>query len=256
MIESAHNRLIKDIKALADKKNRDRKGLFIADGARFVSEIPENVKIVKMIFSESYAEKNDIDGYFKKAECAVISDRLFSSLSDTKNPQGIMAVCKKMKSDIKNIIKKNGFYIIAEEMNDPGNLGTVIRTAHAAGADGVILSKGSVDLYNPKVLRSTMGSVFKIPIITEAGLEDVCALMKKSGIKIYAAHLRGKKYPYDLDLKKGCAFMLGNEARGLSDRVSQLCDELVRIPMPGRAESLNASVAAAVLMYETVRQRL
>ena len=106
MIESAHNRLIKDIKALADKKNRDREGLFIADGARFVSEIPENVKIVKMIFSESNAEKNDIDGYFKKAECAVISDRLFSSLSDTKNPQGIMAVCKKMKSDIKNIIKK------------------------------------------------------------------------------------------------------------------------------------------------------
>lgn len=161
-----------------------------------------------------------------------------------------------MSYDINKIIKKDGFYVIAEEMNDPGNLGTVIRTAHAAGADGVILSKGSVDLYNPKVLRSTMGSVFKIPVIQNADLAQVTDLMKRSGISIYAAHLKGKKLLYELDLKNGCAFMLGNEARGLSDKAADMCDELVKIPMPGNAESLNASVAAAVLIYEMVRQRL
>ncbi len=256
MIESSQNKLIKEIKALAEKKKRDEEGLFIADGLRFVSEIPDRTNIIKMIFSESFANKNDISSYRKRAECFIISDRLFSSLSDTKNPQGIMAVCEKMSYDINKVIKKGGFYILAEEMNDPGNLGTVIRTAHAGGADGLILSKGSVDLYNPKVLRSTMGSIFRIPVIQNADLENVSELMKKSGIKIYAAHLKGKKLPYDLDLKKGCAFMLGNEARGLSDKAAGMCDELVKIPMPGKAESLNASVAAAVLIYETVRQRL
>lgn len=256
MIESAHNKIVKEIKALADKKKRDERGLFIADGLRFVSEIPNGIHIEKMVFSESFASKNDINKYSKKAECFVVSDNLFSVLSDTKNPQGIIAVCRKMSYDINRIIKKDGFYVIAEEMNDPGNLGTVIRTAHAAGADGVILSKGSVDLYNPKVLRSTMGSVFKIPVIQNADLAQVTDLMKKSGISIYAAHLKGKKLLYELDLKKGCAFMLGNEARGLSDKAADMCDELVKIPMPGNAESLNASVAAAVLIYEMVRQRL
>ena len=101
-----------------------------------------------------------------------------------------------------------------------------------------------------------MGSIFKIPVIQNADLEQVIGLMKKSGIKIYAAHLMGKKYPYELDLKKGCAFVLGNEARGLSDKAAGICDELVKIPMPGEAESLNASVAAAVLIYEAVRQRI
>ena len=141
-------------------------------------------------------------------------------------------------------------------MNDPGNLGTVIRTAHAAGVDGVILSKGSVDLYNSKVLRSTMGSVFKIPIVQSADINETVEYMHKCGIKLFAAHLKGKKQHFQADYTKGCAFMLGNEARGLSEDSAMLCDELIKIPMPGGAESLNASVAAAVLMYEVVRQKL
>lgn len=256
IIESSQNRIIKEIKALSEKKHRDDKGVFIADGLRFVMEIPKDMDIEKIIFSESFISKNDISAFEKRAECYVISDKLFSSLSDTKNPQGIMAVCPKMIYKVSDIIKKDGFYVIAEEMNDPGNLGTVIRTAHAAGCDGIILSKGSVDLYNPKVLRSTMGSVFKIPVVVNADLDEVADIMKMNGIKVYAAHLKGKKYHYNTDLKKGCAFMLGNEARGLSNHAAELCDELIRIPMPGNAESLNASVAAAILIYEAVRQRM
>ncbi len=255
MIESSQNKLIKEIKALGERKHRDEKGLFIADGLRFVSEIPDSMNIDKMIFTESFADKNDISAYRKRTACYVVSDRLFKELSETKNPQGIMAVCQRKEIRLTEIIKKNGFYVIAEEMNDPGNLGTVIRTAHAAGVDGVILSKGSVDLYNPKVLRSTMGSIFKVPVVQNADLSETAEIMKGKGIKIYAAHLKGKKYHYDLKLDRGCAFMLGNEARGLSDSAAALCDDLVKIPMPGDAESLNASVAAAILIYEAVRQR-
>ncbi len=255
MIESSKNRLIKEIKSLSEKKYRDRENLFIADGLRFVSELPHDMKPEKMFFSESFAEKYDISKYRRLTDCYVISDRLFETLSETKTPQGIIAVCKKAKYNINDVVKKNGFYIIAEKLNDPGNLGTVIRTAHAAGADAVMLSKGSVDLYNPKVLRATMGSVFKIPVIQNVDLYEAALLLKGNGISIYAAHLKGKRYYYDLNLKKGCAFVLGNEAKGLSDEASEMCDCLVKIPMPGGAESLNASVAAAVLMYETVRQR-
>lgn len=255
MIESAQNKIIKELKLLSEKKHRDRLNLFIADGLRFVSEIPDDMKVEKMIFSSSFVLKNDISAFKKRTKCYEVSDRLFREISETESPQGIMAVCEKMDFDTEKIIRKDGFYIIAEELNDPGNLGTIIRTAYAAGVDGVILSKGSVDLYNPKVLRSTMGAIFKIPIIQNADIEYIISVMKNKKINIYAAHLKGKTYHYNLDLRHGCAFMLGNEARGLSDKSAAMCDQLVKIPMPGGAESLNASVAAAVLIYEAVRQR-
>ena len=256
IIESKSNHIIKELKSLSERKYRNQSGLFIADGLRFVNEIPKSVNVDKYVFSESFAAKNDISVYKKRADTYIISDRLFADISETKNPQGIIAVCHKQEYSVKDIIKKNGFYIICEEMNDPGNLGTVIRTAHAAGVDGVILSKGSVDLYNSKVLRSTMGSVFKIPVVQEADIEETVEYMHKCGIKLFAAHLKGKKQHFQADYTKGCAFMLGNEARGLSEVSASLCDELIKIPMPGGAESLNASVAAAVLMYEAVRQKL
>ena len=141
-------------------------------------------------------------------------------------------------------------------MNDPGNLGTVIRTADACGADAIFLSKGSVDMYNPKVLRSTMGSMFHVPVFQNVELNEISAKLKKNEIPLYAAHLRGDTYPYGLELAEPCAFIIGNEARGLSDEAADLCDRWVKIPMPGQAESLNASIAAGVLMYEVVRQRL
>lgn len=256
IIESRNNKTVKEIKSLSDKKYRDELGLFIADGLRFVNEIPNNVIIDRIILSETFAEKTDITRYNATAETLIISDKLFSEISETKNPQGIIAVCKKIQYTSKDIIKKDGFYILAEEINDPGNLGTIIRTAHAAGANGIFLSKGSVDLYNNKVLRSTMGSIFKTPVVQNVNLDEVSKLLHKSSIMIYAAHLKGKRNHYQADYTKGCAFLLGNEARGLSDHAVSLCDELIKIPMPGGAESLNASVAAAVLMYEAVRQKM
>lgn len=259
MIESRQNKIVKKIELLKNKKDRDKTGLFVVEGERFVNEIPNNNFIDMFAVSESYEKSHDISDIQKKGNVFVLSDNIFKLCCDTENPQGILAVCKKQNINPEEIIpnnSKNGFYIIAEELNDPGNLGTIIRTADAAGACGIFLTKGSVDLYNPKVLRSTMGAIFHVDIYQNCDLESTVKLLKDNDISIYAAHLKGEKYPYDFDLKKGTAFMIGNEARGLSEKATGLCDELTKLPILGQAESLNASMAAGILMYEVVRQRI
>ena len=256
LIESSANKEIKEIKSLSQKKYRDQKGLFIAEGIRFVLEAPDDVLLEKILISESFSKNEETAILKKKAPCTVITDKLFLSISDTKNPQGILMICKKIEYKANEVVKPGGLYIIAEELNNPGNLGTIIRTAHAAGIDGIFLTKGSVDLYNPKVLRSTMGSVFKIPVVQNVDINEITDLMKINGIKIYAAHLKGKNNYYDIDCKAGSAFLVGNEARGLSKEATDMADELITIPMPGGAESLNVSVATSILIYETLRQRL
>ena len=256
-IESRDNKWVKRLNGLKIKKNRDKEGVFVAEGLRFISEVPAGWEVEAYVISDSFAGENDISIYEKKGELLCLPDVLFTSVCDTENPQGILAVCKKLNWDEDSVFaKKNPFLLLAEELNDPGNLGTVIRTADACGADAVFLSKGSVDLYNPKVLRSTMGSMFHIPVFQNVDLKDISAKLKENEIPLYAAHLKGDTFPYGLDLGQSCAFLIGNEARGLSDEAAALCDRWVKIPMPGQAESLNASIAAGVLMYEVVRQRL
>ena len=252
------NKIYKTIKLLKTKKERDKEGLFICEGIRFVNEIPKNIDIEYYAARESFPQREDISKYEKRADIYIFDDKSFEALCETENPQGILAVCRKINYSLEDIISKNrgsGFYIAAEELNDPGNLGTIIRTSHACGADAVILSKGSVDVYNGKVLRSTMGSIFHVPVITDIDIKDAINMLHKYNVKIYAAHLKGTKTPYKFDLKNDIAYLIGNEANGLKTETADMADEYIKIPMPGNAESLNASVAAAVLMYETVRQR-
>lgn len=256
-IESRDNKWVKRLNGLKIKKNRDKEGVFVAEGLRFISEIPVDWTVEAYVVNDAFANENDISCYEKKADVLCLPDALFASVCDTENPQGILAICKKLDWDENAVFtKEKPFFILAEELNDPGNLGTVIRTADACGADAVFLSKGSVDLYNPKVLRSTMGSMFHVPVFQNVDLNKISKKLKENNIPLYAAHLRGDLYPYSLDLERACAFIIGNEARGLSDDAADLCDRWVKIPMPGQAESLNASIAAGVLMYEVVRQRL
>ena len=256
MINRGTNKISKQIKSLKERKHRDSEGLFIAEGLRFVNEIPEDYQIEYYAFSESFVNENNTERYKKTAY--VFDDKAFKEFSETNNPQGIIAVCGKKFFDPESILKnnENGLFIIAEELNDPGNLGTVIRTADACDAKAVFLSKGSVDLYNGKVLRSTMGSLFHVPVITDIDIDECLNNFKKYNIPLYAAHLKGKKTPYEFDLTKSAAFVIGNEARGISDSTAEKCDFFVKIPMIGKAESLNVSIAAGVLMYETVRQKL
>lgn len=256
-IESHQNKIFKRVKGLNLRKNRDKERVFVAEGLRFISEIPLDWPVEMFLMTEAFAEENDAELFENRAETYILSKELFSLLSDTENPQGVLAICKKQKEDREKIwLKEDSFFLLAEELNDPGNLGTVIRTADASGVDGIFLSKGSVDVYNPKVLRATMGSIFHVPVFQNIALDDISSELKNRGISLYAAHLKGECLPYHLSLQKSCAFLIGNEARGLSQDAANLCDQWVKIPMPGQAESLNASIAAGILLYEVVRQRL
>ena len=155
--------------------------------------------------------------------------------------------------------KKESFWnpliLVLENLQDPGNLGTILRTAEGAGVTGVLMSEGCVDIYNPKVIRSTMGSVFRMPFCYTADLQGVLTEWKKRGIRIFAAHLHGENSFTQESYQEGSAFLIGNESQGLTEETAQLADCLIRIPMRGKVESLNASVAASLLVYEAMRQR-
>lgn len=261
-IASAQNPVIKEIKSLKKKKDREEKGLFFIEGLRFVNEaFDENIEVISVLMSEQFTSGDDgrkllSAGTAGKYKCYILPDNLFKEISDTENPQGIMAVVKARRYKLEELVNGCRLLVVLDSIQDPGNMGTIIRTADAAGADGVILSKGCVDLYNPKVLRSTMGSIFHLPVYISDNLVETVSLLKSKGIFTIAAHLKGGKNFYDLDMKDATAIIIGNEANGISDEVAGCADELVRIPMPGRAESLNASVAAGLMIYEAVRQRL
>ena len=259
MIDSGQNKIAKLIKSLENRKYRDKEKLFTAEGLRFTSEIPNDYEILFYAVSETYADENDAGLLEKRAKVHIFSDKAFKDISSTDNPQGIMAIVKQKSYSVPDVIDAaggNGMFIMAENLNDPGNLGTIIRTADACSFSGVFISSGSVDVYSPKVLRSTMGSVFHIPVIRNADICECAGFLKENGISMYAAHLGGEKTPYSFNFKKGCCFLIGNEANGLSGKALDLADEYIKIPMPGKAESLNASVAAAVLRSEAVRQRI
>ena len=242
-IESSQNKIIKEINSLKQRKYREQKGLFIVEGERLLSE----AKPLYVLAREDYT--GDL-GSFEKVYTAAPS--LFDKTADTVNPQGIMGVCEIPETNI-NDIPKEPFLVLLDRVTDPGNMGTIIRTADAAGADGVVLSKGCTDPYSLKTVRSTMGSIFHLPVYTDV---DLCDFIKNKNIKTFAAHLKGEKSCFDTDMTGGIGIIIGNEANGISDELSELAAELVKIPMPGKAESMNAAVAAGIMIYEAVRQRL
>ncbi len=257
MAQMGTNKIAKLIRALKERKARKEHCMFVVEGTRFVNEIPCDYEIEFYAFSESFVNKNSTILYENRSNTYIFDNKVFNDFSDTETPQGILAVCRKKNFEIEKIVKnKNGLFIVAENISDPGNLGTIIRTADACGVNAVFLSKGCVDLYNSKVLRSTMGSVFHIPVIADIDIDYCIDVLKNENVNLYAAHLKGKKTLYEYNLKNSAAFVIGNEANGISESTANKCDNLIKIPMLGKAESLNASIAAAILMYEAVRQRI
>ncbi|MCL2499604.1 MAG: RNA methyltransferase [Defluviitaleaceae bacterium] len=251
------------LKQLKTKKGRDEAGLFIVEGEKCVAEIPDGWETVRYIASQGYADANEteIARYKKTAPLEILRDALFESYAPAQTPQGIIALCRQRKFAMDDLIpagltvKTDSFYIVGECLQDPGNVGTLIRTAAAAGASGVILTEGSADIYNPKVLRAAAGAVLRLPIVTDASLSETCTEFRCKSIPLYAASPRGDVLPYELDMKKGFCLLIGNEAHGLSDEAVSCADALVRLPMLNATESLNASVAGSILLYEAVRQR-
>jgi TrmH family RNA methyltransferase len=248
-IESAQNKTVKEINALKTKKERDKSGLFVLEGERLVSEAVGTVYV---------AVSEDYNGSIPETPMLYkIKSDVFSKLTETVNSQGIIAVCRQQSYDIEEVLnKQNPLFVVLENVNDPGNMGTILRTADAAGADAVFISKGSADVYNPKTVRATMGSVFHLPVFKDVDMQVLISRLKEKNITTVAALLNGTSTPYDVDMTKGCAILIGNEANGLTEETAKTADIPVLIPMPGKAESMNAGVAAGVLIYEAVRQRL
>lgn len=186
----------------------------------------------------------------------ILPRQLFARLADTKSPQGILAIVYRKEWKLSGLLSKEApLFVILEDLQDPGNAGTILRTADAAGADAVFVTKGTVDVFSQKVVRSSMGSLLHLPVITVPSAEELAPHLQKKGIRLYAGDLKAEKAPWQADLSQKTAILIGNEGAGLSEGAKKSADELIRIPMPGQAESLNAAIAAGMLLYEAVRQR-
>lgn len=258
MITSNQNPLIKEIQLLQKKKReRNNQKVFIVEGLRAVREIPLMWDIRKYVVANSFLLEAESIIINQEIPIMVVADSIFENISDTKTPQGIMAVVSQLDYQLEKIIsKEQGFFVIADQVQDPGNLGTLIRTAHASGADGVFLSSGCVDLYNPKTIRATMGSVFHIPIWRDMDMAWLMKELKTTKTNVYATALGESKVLYAYDYTKKTAIIIGNEANGISEETKNMVSHFIKIPMPGGAESLNASIAAGICMFEIVRQRM
>ena len=254
VITSTSNEKIKRVTMLVNNaKARRKEGLFAVEGLRIASEIPEGV-LEECYVSEGFAAEHEISEVFGyETDTVVVSSAVFKKMSDTQNPQGILCVCRKNEETADDFLAGRRIgelrLLILEGIQDPGNLGTMIRTAEGAGFDAIIADENTVDVYNPKVTRSTMGSLFRMPVIYTQDLPAFIDDIKQSSVTVYAAHLDGKKSYREVRYGSRIAFLIGNEGAGLSDEITKKADELVRIPMQGKLESLNAAVAAALLMY-------
>lgn len=258
MIITIKNQQIKNIiKLMKSSKERREQGLFVVEGVRICKEIPSSLHPIFYV-SEDYYEtrKEEVLEILKEEEYELLSKDVFDKIADTKTPQGILAVVKQPEYSLEAIEhQQNPMLMVLENLQDPGNLGTILRSCEAAGVSGVILSKDTVDLFNPKVVRSTMGSIFRVPFILNQDMKELLPWLKEHHFTTYAAHLEGKDI-YEEDLLKPIAFFIGNEGNGLSDDTAKAADKKIKIPMSGSVESLNAAIAATILAYEGKRQRL
>lgn len=248
IIATTKNKKYKYIKSLLQKKIREAEGVFTVEGKKSVDDaIASDCDIRLIAVSESFS-----DGYSCTSPCLVVRDDLFPGLCDTKTPQGIIAVIGKKNREF--VPDNEKLYIYCDSVQDPGNLGTIIRTADAAGFGGVLLSGGCADAYSPKTVRASMGSFFNIDIITDFDYDSLFAL-KEKGFSLVCGALTDDSSEYtDTDFKRPTVIIVGNEANGVSEDILRECEHII-IPIYGKAESLNVGVASAIMMYEAQRQR-
>lgn len=258
-ITSKDNELIKHIRKLKDKKYRDESNEYVVEGVKLVEEaVKENAKIKQIIVCEDTTRTYEIPTHIMleiaKYECISVSDKIFNIITQVTNPQGIMAIIEKNAQNAK-IDYTQDMIVVLDDVQDPGNLGTILRTVDSIGLNQIIVSKGTADAFNSKVVRSTMGAIFRIKIIEVENLAQAIKEMRKHHFKLMVTSLQTKNSIYDIDFNKKI-IVIGNEANGVSKEIQDMADEKAKIPMLGRTESLNASVAAGVVMYEYVRQKL
>ena len=254
MITSASNPQIKQVISLQTKaKARNELGHFVVEGSKMVEELDRS-QIVKIFASESYGINQKIWEKFSGLPMEQVQDVVFRKMSDTQTPQGILAVAKQQKYTLEDLCQ-GGPILVLESIQDPGNLGTMLRTGEGAGIGGILANRQTVDRYNPKVVRSTMGSIYRVPYVVSDDLEESLKTLKNRGFSVYAAHLKGEMSYTKPEYPEKAAFLIGNERNGLTAELASMADTYIRIPMEGRVESLNAAIAATLLMYEWHRQK-
>lgn len=256
MITSTSNPQVKRLIQLQKKsKARNEENVFVVEGLRMFVEVPKE-RVEKVYISETFYNKKKQERNWEEFPLEILSDSVFKHVSETQTPQGVLCIVKQKKHDLDTLLDiENPHFIVLDNLQDPGNMGTIIRTAEGAGVDAVFMSKDCVDIYNPKTIRSTMGSIYRMPTIYIEDTVKLLELFKEKGVKSYAAHLDGKNSYDKENYRDGTAILIGNEGNGLRDEVSENADIKVRIPMEGQVESLNAAIAAAVLMFEVAKQR-
>lgn len=260
VITSKDNETIKEIKKLSSKKYRDEKSEYIIEGIKLIKEaIKENAKIKKIIICDDCLKANPIDKELlyeiARFDCIYVSEKVFLGLTNVNTPQGILAVIEKKQTEEVKIDYSEDIIVILDGVQDPGNLGTILRTLDSANIKQIIISKNTADAYNPKVVRSTMGAIFRVNIITSEYLKETIKDIKKHKFQVITTSLEASKSMYDIKFKKK-AIIIGNEANGVSKEIAGLADEKIKIPMLGKTESLNASVATGIIVYEYVRQKI
>lgn len=259
MITSISNAQVKQVCAYVQKaKERRKDRIFVVEGPKMFEEAPAD-RIYKVYATQSFCDKHTTDGMgakLKETGFEVVSDEVLAKMSDTKTPQGILCLVKWPEYSLEDLLlRKKGVFVVLEDLQDPGNLGTIIRTGEGAGIAGVIMSGNTVDIFNPKTIRATMGSIYRVPFVYVQDMAQAIKRLKRADIAVYAAHLKGEQYYDAFDYTKGCAFLIGNEGNGLKEETALLADMYVKIPMAGQVESLNAAIATTLFMYEAARQR-
>ena len=259
MITSISNIQMKNlIKLQKNARTRKEQHAFVTEGRKMFEEAKALGIVKRAYISKSYVEasEEDVEKYFQGIAYEIVADKVLKEVADTMTPQGILAIVEKPEYRLEDMIAGESVaLLLLEDLRDPGNLGTLMRTAEGAGMTGVIMSKETVDLFNPKVVRSTMGSIYRVPFVYVENFTEALGEMQKQEIKIVATDLKGKNAYDEEKYTNKIGIVIGNEAKGISEETRDRADILVRIPMCGKLESLNASVAGGIMMYEVFRQK-
>lgn len=259
-IISKNNPIIKEIRSLSRKKYRWNNKVYIIEGIKLLEEaLDNNANLRQILFCKSLLDTaNGKDLYnrlVKHNRLIEVEESIFKSLSDTENPQGVLALVEFDIRDYKELFDGDNIHLFyLDSVMDPGNLGTIIRSADAFNIHGIIMGEGSVDPYNPKVVRAAMGSMFRVPLYFDRQNYSILKEFKTHQFKIHTTYLKASKANYSVDYSGNYIVVIGNESTGVSQDIVNISDTLIKIPIPGRAESLNAGVASSILMYEVAKQ--
>jgi len=256
MIDNPRSPRVRAVAKLAKRSAREETGYFLVEGPQAVAEAfayrPE-LAIDLFITRHALDRSGDHGAAAAGVEVELVTDAVLEAMADTVTPQGVVAVFAQHDQSVDSVLDRSPKLLaILDEIRDPGNAGTIIRAADATGADGVVLTGKHVDVFNPKVVRSTTGSLFHLPIAQNGALEDAIAAVREAGLQVLAADVKGDELPEVRDLlPRPTAWLFGNEAHGLADEALELADRVVRLPIYGHAESLNLATAASVCLYES-----